>query len=320
MLETSINVHPIGIHRLGDAIEFAVYTTPQDAINLRNFYITRDGIDIYLLQDNEDILIVNSCGYEFRETVATIGKTLTASAKVVHYYRQYRKYNGRYAESGTLTFWIKDIQHPIVHKIDKRRRCYFNDAKHSELLTTASETTLDLNTDEDTDSLPEEETITVNFEKPLGSPSTSAAGTTDDTLVNADEPPVKRRVISAFPLNPDSAPATVAEVSKASECTASVPDPIIRIPDEFAILAYTTPLPLTPAISPATPSYNTTPTFSSLSRYKIDDTHSPYFGLNLDYKQFHEIQGRRPRLPHDVYQRFRTMYYNTSPTEGGYIG
>ena len=257
-LVTTIGVEPIGIHRVGEAIEFAVNTTPQDEINLRHFYIHHNGIDIYLIKDDEDILIVNSCGYDFRESVSEISTTIIAKAKIVNYYRQKRKYNGRYTESGTLTFWVKDIQTPLDHKVDKRRRCYFNDEQHFNLLKTPSEATHDLFTDEETETMGEEEALEGNAGISAVITPDDAGEVTEVAAESEDEPPVKRRACSPIPLKPDLAPGENDGESTRPAGTESVtvPPPNIFL-NELEGLAYNTPLPFTPDISPRTSSATT---------------------------------------------------------------
>ena len=238
LLESTIHVEPIGIHRVGDAIEFAVRATPQDEDNLNQFFININGVDIYLLKDDEDILIVNSCGNEFRETIEEISKTLTDNAKVVNYYRQLRKYNGRYKESGTITFWIKDIRTPLTHKIDKRRRCYFNDEKHFNLLSSPPERTPDLNTDEDTEPMADEGTLEGSFASPAVTPPPEAEEVTEVADELADEPPVNRATSSPIPLNPDLAPEETGGESREIEPPDSATAPPLA---EIKVIPTTTP-------------------------------------------------------------------------------
>ena len=132
-----VNIFPLGIHRISDAIEFALVTKPEDEVILRNFYIIRNGVHTYLLKADEEFLIVNLCGYDFREHISDICKQLTFNSRVIHHYRQKRKYGDHYIDSGTITFWVKNIHRKLETKIDKRRRCYFDTAQHDSLLSSS---------------------------------------------------------------------------------------------------------------------------------------------------------------------------------------
>ena len=317
-LLTTVNVEPIGVHRVGEAIEFAVHATPQDEINLQNFHINRNGVDIYLLQDDDEVLVVNSCGYDFREHISDVSKPLSANARIVNFYRQLRKYNGRYVESGTITFWLKDLQHPLTHKIDKRRRCYFNDIRHDSLLHGSPESSHDLSDEDDTVSMAEEEALVGNLRVP--SVTRTTVGDVPEAAVQPPEkPPLNRLAISTVPINPDLAPMKVAGKSKDSRllATASVfnPPPITSPPLPSTVLSPVPP----PARSKPTQYYNPrrkVPYRNKSETFKLNDVFL-LEGITMNYKQFWESKPPRLRISMTAFEQF--LVYRTEDRKKQYL-